>query len=75
MNDRTTSVSKSSPSMMVEPIWPAMRRSLLIIDPMVKANTSPAAVTTPPVPPMERMMPVFSPAWISSWNRETSSRL
>ncbi len=65
MKDWTTRVSKSSPSMMVEPIWPAMRRSLASMEPMVKANTRPAVVTTAPVLPMERMMPVFSPAWIS----------
>src|SRR5271156_2850613 len=75
MKERTTRVSKSSPSMMVEPIWPAMRRSLTSMEPMVKAKTIPAAVTTPPVPPMARMMPVLSPAWISSWNRDTSNRL
>lgn len=33
---------------------------------MVKANTSPAEVTTAPLPAMDRMMPVFKPAWISS---------
>ena len=43
--------------------------------PETAANTMPADVTTPPVPAMDRMMPVFKPAWISSLNRETSSRL
>ena len=57
------------------PAWPIERRSLATIDIMVKANTRPAAVTTPPVSPIERMMPVLSPAPISSWNRDTSSRL
>ncbi|CDO08306.1 hypothetical protein BN977_03865 [Mycolicibacterium cosmeticum] len=42
---------------------------------MVNANTRPAEVTTDPVPPMDRMMPVFSPAWISSLNRDTNNRL
>ncbi|COW15324.1 Uncharacterised protein [Mycobacterium tuberculosis] len=42
---------------------------------MVKANTSPAAVTTDPLPPIARMMPVLIPAWISSLSRATSSRL
>lgn len=50
-------------------------RSLAAIDIIVKANTRPAAVTTDPVPPIERMIPVLIPAPISSWNRETSSRL
>ena len=42
---------------------------------MVAANTKPAAVTTPPVPAIARMVPVLSPACISSLNREISSRL
>jgi hypothetical protein len=42
---------------------------------MVAANTRPAAVTTPPVLVIARMMPAFSPAPISSLNREVSSRL
>ena len=42
---------------------------------MVAANTRPADVTTPPVPAIDRMMPVLRPAWISSLNRDTSSRL
>ncbi|CFS32328.1 Uncharacterised protein [Mycobacterium tuberculosis] len=42
---------------------------------MVTANTMPAAVTTPPVPAMARIIPVFNPAPISSFNREISSRL
>ena len=42
---------------------------------MVNANTRPAEVTTEPVPAIDRMMPVLSPAWISSLNRDTSSRL
>ena len=44
-------------------------------DAMVAANTRPAAVTTPPVPAIARMMPVFRPAPISSLNRDISSRL
>jgi len=32
-------------------------------------------VTTEPLPAMDRMMPVLMPAWISSLNRDTSSRL
>ncbi len=35
----------------------------------------PAAVTTPPVPPMARISPVFSPLPISSLSRDTTSRL
>ncbi|SIK59017.1 Uncharacterised protein [Mycobacteroides abscessus subsp. abscessus] len=42
---------------------------------MVTAKTRPAAVTTPPVPAMARMMPVFNPAPVSSLNRDISSRL
>ena len=43
--------------------------------PETTPTPSPAAVTTPPVPAMARMMPVFSPAPISSLNLEMSSRL
>ena len=75
MNDRTISVSTSSPKPMVVPNWPTTRRLLTIIDAMVKANTKPAAVTTLPVAPMPRMIPVFRPAWISSLSRDTTSRL
>ena len=60
---------------MVMPPWPTLSRSPEIIEPMVKANTSPAAVTTVPVLPMDRMMPVLIPAPISSLNRDTRSRL
>ena len=49
--------------------------SLTAIDIMVNANTNPAEVTTDPVPPIARMMPVFSPAWISSFSLATNSRL
>ncbi|CNI78510.1 Uncharacterised protein [Mycobacterium tuberculosis] len=42
---------------------------------MVAANTRPAAVTTEPEPAIARIVPVLSPAWISSLNREISSRL
>nr|CRL68065.1 hypothetical protein CPGR_00004 [Mycolicibacter nonchromogenicus] len=59
----------------VVPSWPITLRSLTIIDAMVKANTRPAAVTTRPVAPTARMMPVLSPAWISSRKRETTSKL
>ena len=57
------------------PIWATTVNSLTAMDIIVKANTSPAEVTTEPVPPIARMMPVFSPAWISSLRRATSSRL
>jgi hypothetical protein len=59
----------------VEPNWPNTVRSLPSIAAIVKANTKPADVTTAPVPAIDRMYPVLSPAWISSLNRETSSRL
>ena len=42
---------------------------------MVNANTRPAEVTTEPLPAIDRMIPVLSPAWISSLNRATSNRL
>ena len=45
------------------------------LDAIVAANTRPAAVTTAPEPAIARMMPVLRPAWISSLNRETNSRL
>ncbi|SLD02619.1 Uncharacterised protein [Mycobacteroides abscessus subsp. massiliense] len=60
---------------MVVPICPMICRSLTTIEAIVAANTSPADVTTFPVPPIARMMPVFSPAPSSSFIRETSSRL
>jgi hypothetical protein len=75
MNERTTSVSNSRPGPIVVPTWPMIRRSLTTMEPMVNANSRPADVTTLPVPPMARMMPVFSPAPISSLNPDTSSRL
>ena len=75
MNDRTIRVSNNRPMPIVEPICGHHVRSLNIIAAMVNANTRPADVTTAPVPAIERMMPVFIPAWISSLNRDTSSRL
>jgi len=45
------------------------------MDIIVKANTRPAFVTTLPVPPIARMMPVFIPPAISSFIRDTSSKL
>ena len=52
-----------------------VRRSLTTSEAMVKANTRPAVVTTLPVPPIARMMPVFNPPGISSFSRDTNSRL
>ena len=75
MSERTIRVSNSRPRPMVVPTWPMTVSSLTAIDIIVKANTRPAEVTTDPVPPIARMMPVFRPAWISSLNRATSSRL
>ena len=60
---------------MVVPTWAITFRSLNANDAIVAANTSPADVTTDPVPAIARMMPVFSPPWISSLNRDTNSRL
>lgn len=51
MNERTIRVSNSRPSPIVVPTWPTTRRSLTSMEAMVNANTSPAAVTTFPVPP------------------------
>jgi hypothetical protein len=75
MNERTTNVSNNRPRPIVVPTWPMMRRSLTTIEAMVNANTRPADVTTLPVLPIARMMPVFKPAGISSFNRDTNSRL
>ena len=75
MRERTMRVSKRRPRPMVVPPWPMLRRSLETMAAMVKANTRPAAVTTLPVLPMERMMPVLMPEPISSLKRETRSRL
>ena len=60
---------------MVVPTCPMTLRSLTAIDIMVKANTKPAAVTTEPLPPIARMIPVLMPACISSLSRDTKSRL
>ena len=75
MNARTTKVSNSRPIAIVDPSWPMVTRSLTTIDAIVSANTTPATVTTLPVPPIERMIPVLIPAGISSLNRDTNSRL
>ena len=75
MNERTTKVSNNRPRPMVVPSWPIISKSLNIIEAMVKANTRPAFVTTLPVPPMARMMPVRMPAPISSFIRATRSKL
>ena len=75
MNARTTKVSNNRPSPIVVPTWAITRRSLTTMEAIVRANTTPASVTTLPVPPIERMMPVLIPAPISSLNRDTSSRL
>jgi hypothetical protein len=51
MKDRTTRVSKSSPSMMVEPIWPAMRRSLASMEPTLQNGpTNPWPKSNSPSP-------------------------
>ena len=46
ISERTISVSSNKPMPMVMPPWPTLSRSPEIIEPMVKANTRPAAVTT-----------------------------
>ncbi|SHV15900.1 Uncharacterised protein [Mycobacteroides abscessus subsp. bolletii] len=75
MNARTTRVSNNKPIPMVEPNCPMVTRSLTTMDNMVNAKTSPAEVTTLPVPPIARMMPVLIPAPSSSFIRDTNSRL
>ena len=75
MSERTIRVSSNNPMPIVRPPWPTLSRSPEIMAPMVNANTRPAAVTTLPVLPIERMMPVLMPAPISSLNRDTRSRL
>ena len=45
------------------------------MDIIVNAKTKPADVTTEPVPPIDRMIPVLTPAWISSLNLDTNNRL
>ena len=75
MSERTTSVSNNRPRPMVLPTCASTVNSLTAKDIMVKANTRPAEVTTDPLPPIARMMPVFKPAWISCLNRATRSRL
>src|SRR3954469_20175873 len=57
MKDRTTRVSNRSPSAMVVPTWPITFRSLNANVAMVAAKTSPADVTTEPVPAIDRMIP------------------
>ena len=75
MNARITKVSNNRPIPMVVPIWATTTMALTDIDIMVNANTMPAAVTTDPLPPMARMIPVLIPAGISSFIRATNSRL
>src|ERR1700743_1746516 len=75
MNERTISVSNSSPRPMVVPIWPSTWNPLNTNAHMVPAKTRPAEVTTEPDPAIARMTPVFRPAWISSLNREINNRV
>lgn len=51
INERTMSVSNNRPRPMVLPACPIELKSLATMDIMVNAKTSPAEVTTPPVPP------------------------
>ena len=75
MNARTTRVSNKSPTAMVVPIWAMLSTLLLSNASMVSPKTMPATVTTPPVPPKARMMPVLRPAAASCLMRNASSRL
>ncbi|SHR96837.1 Uncharacterised protein [Mycobacteroides abscessus subsp. abscessus] len=63
------------PSPIVEPICATFTRLEPIIANCVIANTSPAVVTTPPVPAIDRMTPVRIPALISSLKRDATKRL
>ena len=74
IKDRTIRVSNSNPRPIVDPACPMWRRSLASIEAIVKAKTNPAAVTTLPVLPMVRMMPVLIPAPTFSLNRDTRGR-
>ncbi len=75
MNERTIRVSNSRPNAMVVPTCPTVRSSLIAMELRVNAKTSPADVTTAPVPAIARMIPVLKPALISSLNRDTRSKL
>jgi hypothetical protein len=75
MNALITKVSNNRPNPIVVPTWATTTMALTDIDIMVNANTRPAAVTTDPLPPMARMIPVLIPAGISSFIRATNSRL
>lgn len=75
INARITKVSNNRPIPIVVPIWATTTMALTDIDIMVNANTRPAAVTTDPLPPMARMIPVLMPAGISSFIRATNNRL
>ncbi len=66
MKARTIRVSKSRPTAMVVPIWAMLSTLLVSRASMVRPKTIPAVVTTPPVPPNARMMPVLRPAGASS---------
>ncbi len=59
---RTTRVSIKSPTAMVVPIWAMLSTLLPSSASMVSPKTMPAVVTTPPVPPNARTMPVLMPA-------------
>src|SRR5262249_54856169 len=72
---RTTSVSSTSPTAMVVPICAMLSTLLPSSASMVIPKTMPAVVTTPPVPPKARMMPVLSPAAASCLIRSASNRL
>ena len=75
MNERTISVSNSRPRPMVVPIWPSTCRPLNTNDAHGDGEHQTGGGHHRPEPAIARMMPVFSPAWISSLNREISSRL
>ena len=62
MSARTTRVSSKSPTAMVVPICAMLSTLLPSSASMVIPKTMPAVVTTPPVPPNARMMPVLMPA-------------
>ena len=62
MKDRITRVSNNKPRPMVVPTWARIFNSMNAMAAIVTAKTIPADVTTEPLPPIARMMPVLSPA-------------
>ncbi len=62
-NDRTISMSNSKPRPDLVPTFNLPAGSLTAMDAMVTANTSPALVTTLPVPPIDRICRSSAPLY------------